>query len=379
VTFSATAVYENEGDTSHIARELNEELPVEEVLYGVMLESANECAYAIAEHVGTKLGGNYQTFIDLMNKRAKELGCTNTHFNNANGLPDEDHWTTAHDMALIAQAAYQYEEFRVICGTGSHTIPEDNKKPEYICRNHNQMLYPLKTMEYLYEYCTGGKTGYTVAAGNTLVTYAEKDGMTLACVVMNTKSPYQYTESTALFEYCFDNFNVWNISENESRITMDKEKDFGLLNKEEAFVTFDSNSYVILPKGAEFSDAEFKMNVGASEEGALGEIAYSYLGKNVGSVSLVSANVSVEAMPLEETEEEMDTEIQQVVEVNPWAIVIIVASILVLVLVLFFVIKFIKNFYLIKHRYEERRRRKNRFKEIREKKHRRRRRNSLFR
>lgn len=79
VTFSADAVFKNEGDTSHIARDLGEQMTLEQCLYAVMLESANECAYAVAEHVGAALGGDYRTFIDLMNKRAKELGCLNTH------------------------------------------------------------------------------------------------------------------------------------------------------------------------------------------------------------------------------------------------------------------------------------------------------------
>ena len=97
VTFSADAVFKNEGDTSHIARNLGEKLTMEQCLYAVMLESANECAYAVAEHVGQKLGGDYRTFIDLMNKRAKELGCTDTHFNNCNGLPDEEIIEKLHD------------------------------------------------------------------------------------------------------------------------------------------------------------------------------------------------------------------------------------------------------------------------------------------
>ena len=126
-TFSADAVYNNEGDTSHIARDLGEQLTVEQCLYGIMLESANECAYAIAEHVGEKLGGDYQTFIDLMNKRAKELGCQDTHFNNCNGLPDEKHYVSAYDMALISAAAYKNETFRIITGASSYTIPATNK------------------------------------------------------------------------------------------------------------------------------------------------------------------------------------------------------------------------------------------------------------
>lgn len=90
VHFSATAVYENEGGTSHIARDLDEEMTLEQCLYGIMLESANECSYAVAEHVG---GGDYQKFIDMMNAKAAELGCTNTHFNNCNGLRIRRMWS----------------------------------------------------------------------------------------------------------------------------------------------------------------------------------------------------------------------------------------------------------------------------------------------
>ena len=106
VTFSEDSIRETPRDSSHIWRDIGEHMTMEECLYAIMLESANECAYAVAEHVGQKLGGDYQTFIELMNSRAKELGCTNTHFANANGLPDKQHVTSAHDMALISAEAY---------------------------------------------------------------------------------------------------------------------------------------------------------------------------------------------------------------------------------------------------------------------------------
>ena len=130
VTFSDDAINLNQGDTSHIARDYGEKMTLEECLYAVMLESANECAYAVAEHVGEKLGGDYQTFIKLMNKKAKELGCKNTNFTNANGLPDENHWTSAHDMALISAEAYKNESFRIITSTRAYQIPPTNKHKE---------------------------------------------------------------------------------------------------------------------------------------------------------------------------------------------------------------------------------------------------------
>ncbi len=153
VVFSYDAVYKNEQDSSHIARDLDEEMSMEDTLYAVMLESANECAYAVAEHVG---GGDYQAFIDMMNERAAELGCTNTHFNNANGLPDEEHVTTARDMALIAREAIKNTEFRKIIGTKQYTIPPTNKhdEPTYL-NNHHRMLNNYKGDEHIYEYCIG--------------------------------------------------------------------------------------------------------------------------------------------------------------------------------------------------------------------------------
>ena len=184
VHFSATAVYENEGGTSHIARDLDEEMTLEQCLYAIMLESANECSYAVAEHVG---GGDYQKFIDMMNAKAAELGCTNTHFNNCNGLPDPNHVVSARDMALISREAIKNSMFRKIVGTVRYEIPPTNKHADPTpLNNHHQMISAYKGRQNLYEYCVGGKTGWTSDAGNTLVTFAEKDGMTLICVVMQT-------------------------------------------------------------------------------------------------------------------------------------------------------------------------------------------------
>ena len=147
VTFSADAVYKNEGDTSHISRDLEEKMTLEQCLYGVMLESANECAYAVAEHIG---GGDVSKFVDMMNEKAKELGCTNTHFNNTNGLPDEQHYTSTRDMLLIARAAYENEEFRKITGTKVYVIPPTNKhEDETTLHNHHNMLYPFRTAKYI--------------------------------------------------------------------------------------------------------------------------------------------------------------------------------------------------------------------------------------
>lgn len=367
VTFSADAVFKNEGDTSHIARDLNEELTMEQCLYAVMLVSANECAYAVAEHVGTKMGGDYNTFIDMMNQKAQELGCTDTHFHNPNGLPDDEHWTSAYDMALIGSAAYHNEDFRIITGTGTYIIPPTNKKSEqYICHNNHRMLYPYKTAEYLYEYCTGGKTGYTDAANYTLVTFAEKDGLTLVCVVMNTFYPAHWTDTRTLLDYCFDNFQTFRIAENETSIADNQQKDTGLLNNSESFVTLDADAYIVLPKTVAFEDAVFELDTEQSDD-SIATLKYTYADRDVGSVEIVTTDAKVEIPPFHEKEVVENPEVQ-VVKIQPVMILIVILIILVLIGLIFLVKKFYDNYYVIRHNMLVRKDRRKRFQIIKKKK-----------
>ena len=205
VTFSRTAVAKNESTaSSHIARDIGEKMSLEDCMYGMMLASANECADAISEHIA----GNLDSFVNLMNQRAKELGCTNTNFVCTNGLTDENHYVSARDMAVIAAEGYKNPTLRKIMGTKKYTIPPTNihSEPTYL-RNQHDMVFPYRTAKYTYEYCTGGKTGYTEEAGNTLVTYAEKNGMRLVCVILkDTVSYAKYKDTIALFDYGFDNY-----------------------------------------------------------------------------------------------------------------------------------------------------------------------------
>jgi len=288
VTFSADAVYKNEGDSSHIARDLDEQMTMEQCLYAVMLESANECAYAVAEHVGE---GDYQAFVDLMNAKAEELGCTNTTFTNANGLPDEAHVTSYRDMALIAQAAIENSTFRQIIGTVQYTIPPTNKHTEEtVLNNHHRMISPYKGTTYLYEYCIGGKTGYTVAAGNTLVTYAEKDGMLLICVVM--QAPSQYEDTTSLFEYCFANYAMYNVAENETRYGDTGISTVTLFSQVDPFAELDPDAQIILPATADFTDTEVEISYENVSAGTVGTLVYSYGGKQVGTADVVTTGAS---------------------------------------------------------------------------------------
>lgn len=371
VTFSDDAINNTEG--SGIARDYGEQMTLEQCLYGVMLESANECAYAVAEHVG----GTVENFVDMMNAKAKELGCTNTHFANPHGLQDENHYTTAHDMALIAQAAYQNETFRIIIGTKMYTIPPTNKHAEEtVLRNHHDMLctYHNANRKYLYPYCVGGKTGYTATANSTLVTYAEKDGMTLICVVMDTQSPNQFIDTVNLFDYAFDNFQVLNVAENDTDYSAETTVDNGNLNNIAPFVELDKDAVIVLPKTAEFSDTSSSVEYNDSDPEIAGSITYTYAGRNVGKADIKTTGVVVEGYAFDnESTEEEEQEAVSTVQVKPIVVVLLIVAVILLGVLLFFLKRFYDNYYIIKHNRAVRRDRKDQRRRIRKKRRRRRR------
>ena len=371
VTFSDDAINNTEG--SGIARDYGEQMTLEQCLYGVMLESANECAYAVAEHVG----GTVENFVDMMNAKAKELGCTNTHFANPHGLQDENHYTTAHDMALIAQAAYQNETFRIIIGTKMYTIPPTNKHAEEtVLRNHHDMLctYHNANRKYLYPYCVGGKTGYTATANSTLVTYAEKDGMTLICVVMDTQSPNQFIDTVNLFDYAFDNFQVLNVAENDTNYSAETTVDNGNLDNIAPFVELDKDAVIVLPKTAEFSDTSSSVEYNDSDPEIAGSITYTYAGRNVGKADIKTTGVVVEGYAFDnESTEEEEQEAVSTVQVKPIVVVLLIVAVILLGVLLFFLKRFYDNYYIIKHNRAVRRDRKDQRRRIRKKRRRRRR------
>lgn len=362
VTFSNDAIDKTEG--SGISRDYGEQMTMEQCLYAVMLNSANECAYAVAEHVG----GTVENFVDMMNEKAAELGCTNTHFVNPHGLFDEDHYTTPRDMAIIAKAAYENETFRIITGTARYTIPPTNKHSEETnLQNHNEMLYPFQTLKYRYEYCTGGKTGYTVVARTTLVVYAEKDGMSLVCVVMNTESPNQWLDSINLFDYAFDNFQVFNIADNETRYDSSEAVEVGALNNNKAFVDIDKDAKIVLPKSTEFADATSEIVYDDISESVVGTITYTYAGREVGRADIIRTGVEIDGFVFENDQEsEMETEEEEssTVHIDPFTIVLIILGAVAIAVLGFAIKKVMDNYYIIKHNMEVKKNRREQFKEI---------------
>lgn len=241
VTFTEDSVSFLEYDDANIGMIPGEQITLRDALHGVLLASANEVSYAVAESMGTKMGGTYQTFIDRMNDRAAALGCTGSHWVNANGLHDDQHYTTAHDMARIAAAVYQHEAFRSIMGDLSYIIAptSQQEEPRELWQNH-RMLMPDN--EYYYEYCTGGKTGYTDQSGTTLVTMADNGQMHLAAVVLADYGPLAYEDTRAILDYAFGNFSKVSITDKE------ESEDVERFQSEEP--------YVVLPSGVDFSQLE---------------------------------------------------------------------------------------------------------------------------
>ncbi len=186
-------------DSSSIYADTGEEFTMEQAMMAVMLQSANEMTLALAENTS----GSVKKFVELMNLKARQLGCTNTHFNNPHGLPDELHYTTAGDMAKIARAAWFNPTFRRYATKSYYEIPPTNKFGEtrYLLNHHKMM----EGQTYAYEGVLGGKTGYTEAAGNTLVTYARRGNLYLVAVVMQSVNG-AYSDTAALLDYGFNNF-----------------------------------------------------------------------------------------------------------------------------------------------------------------------------
>lgn len=166
-------------DSSNAGLKAGEKTTVENLLACLLLPSANESAYTLARHVA----GDYQSFVNMMNDKAAELGCTGTHFVNPCGLHDDDHYTTAHDMALILTAASQNADFVRISGSATWDLPETNMNPARTIKNTNLLVNAESSLHL--EGVTCGKTGYTGDAGRCLAAAGTRDGLDVVGVVMD--------------------------------------------------------------------------------------------------------------------------------------------------------------------------------------------------
>ena len=209
VTVSNNAI-KTEGSSIYL--EAGEKIKLEDLVYGLMLRSGNDAAVAIAETVGGSLDG----FVYLMNQKAEEIGMKHTHFANPHGLDDhEDHYSSAYDMALLTRYAMNNDTYKKIAGTESYRSESSNNKWDRVWRNKNKLLTSL------YEYSTGGKTGYTRRAKRTLVSTAEKDGVEYIAVTLN--DPDDWDDHINMFETAFKEYKKVQVLE-EGKIKSVKNK-----------------------------------------------------------------------------------------------------------------------------------------------------------
>ena len=274
VTYSANAVNSIEPGFANASVSEGEEFTVKQSLYCLILRSANEVAYGLAEHVG----GSIANFARMMNDRAASLGATNTHFSNPSGLTDANHYTSAYDMALIARACFNNKALMEIVGyNDTYVIGPTNKSRFTRYYKHRYQMMPGG--DYAYPYSCGGKTGYTDAAGNCLVSFAQKDGLRLICVVMNGAEDGRYYDTRALFDYYFNNFHKEFL--NESTLNLPD------------YINLDSANYLLVPNGVDFDELTRKMKYSDQCEAfAIANYYYNdtYIGKMIFSVKPAPEN-----------------------------------------------------------------------------------------
>ncbi len=202
ITMSREAVFSIGRDTCHIALDTDEQIKFKDALYAMMLPSANDASNGIAEHIA----GSIPNFAILMNNKAKEIGAKSSFFVNPHGLNSDNHYTTAYDMALITKYALNVPHFREFFSAEKHTIPPTNKqsKPREILSSY-KIMAPTK---FAYNQITGGKSGYTPEAKNTLVTTSKKGDVELIAVVLGCDVVAdRYMDTQAMFDYGFQNYN----------------------------------------------------------------------------------------------------------------------------------------------------------------------------
>lgn len=288
ITCSKDSVESIGWDSSRIGLVAGESIDMENALYAILLASANEVSYAVAEHIG----GTVNNFVSMMNQRAKDLGCVNTNFVNPHGLDNEAHYSCPYDLALIAGKAIEYTTFRRISGSYNHKIPETNKnEARWISNTH-----PFIKKNVVYEGVFAGKTGSTSKAGSCLVTCASKNGMTLICVIM--KAPDSATvqsDTKTLLDYAFNNFSLTPLAASETS----GNNAFPVLFEDEEALISDvfsplsvSDTSLVLPTGASYKDLTKVCSLTPTEafskgENIIGQVSYYFADNYVGSAEII--------------------------------------------------------------------------------------------
>lgn len=302
VTFSHDSVYNVEsGSGNKLQLEEGDVLSVKDCLYVMLLQSSNQAANALAEHVG----GSREAFADMMNEKAASLGCRESHFVNPSGLNDPEQLTSAYDMAQIGAAVFGNPTLLEICSTTSATLPPtiNNPNGRTYSMEHKLVVTGDSSDENYYPSAVAGKTGYTSLAGQTLVTYAEQDGRRQVAVTLKSTQRTHYSDTKTILDFGFARFKNVSVAENETDyVTGEEPVTIGDETYSPSDLYLDEKAVVTLPNDAQFSDADkyLQTEIPASHpEGAVGRIIYTYNDRQIGvawvySTKAASAPVSAE-------------------------------------------------------------------------------------
>lgn len=350
VEFSHDAVFSVPTDGSKMGMDAGESITLEECLYGIMVASANEAANAAGEYIS----GSIENFVALMNERAEQMGCKDTHFMNTNGLHDPQHYTSAYDLALISSYFFKNEMLCKISNTDRYHFEATPTQPDDFYKKNK---HKLVNGEIPYDGILGGKTGYTDNSRQTLVTCAEQNGMRLVCVVFKEESPDQFTDTVELFDYGFHNFQVLNISENEEKYNIEATGFLQIGNdvfgSSKPILSIDTDSYVIIPNTVSFQDLYSEIDYSQSDENRVAGIEYSYNGMYVGDAYLnlvtdnatsyeFDTNMTATDISVEKTEEKTDSS-QDTIFINIKKVLIIVLVLAAVIITIFMVRALIVN------------------------------------
>jgi len=301
ITASYDAVMSLPSGYANAAIQPDETLTCREFLEMFLIHSANEIGTIFAEHIS----GSVENFATLMNQKAAQIGCKNTHFTNPSGIHDEEHYSTAYDMALIAQYCMKNETFRNIVSKPSCTIEATDKYEQRFFRNTNDLLN--SSSDYYYEYAIGTKTGYTSQAKRCLIATAQKDNLKLITVILGAQSSIpdtRYLDTINLFEYGFSNYTTKQIA---TKNTIVKEITIENATKETENLSLliKDDLTALTPSNLKLSDLNYSVKLNEnilapiSEGNVLGKITYTIEGIEYSSDLI--ANHAVEKFDLKTT------------------------------------------------------------------------------
>ena len=311
-----------------------EEMRLKDVIYGLLLPSGNDCAMALALHVA----GSISAFVDMMNEKAAEIGALSSHFMNPSGLFHSNHYTTAADMATIARYAFQNSTFLDIISHPNYIIEPTNMNPESrVLINTHEMITPGNP-DYD-SHVIGGKTGYLYESGRCLVTYAEKDGITLLCVILDGSYYGIFTETEELLQFGWNNFKIINASEEERRfsyadetakVQLDSSNQILMLNNVPFYELTSKINYAYYLDEKEYADAKLAAGI---EQGDPRQL-YAWIDYYYGGHYLGKCNVFIDPNLQPPTASFIN-----VVYINIWLIILVIVIVAILVILLVYLAK----------------------------------------